>query len=86
MAAFMKVQQSSEISGSVSVLHGAGFQSFRIGAEVYHVGVLPWWTRVNLWFMEYLCGRGCRLPAVFPAGHLGKAMVARQGAGTAEDG
>jgi cellulose synthase (UDP-forming) len=52
MAAFIKVQQSSEISGSVSVLHGAQFQSFRIGANVYHVGVLPWWTRLNLWFME----------------------------------
>ena len=52
MAAFMRVQQSSDISGSVSVLHGNQFQSFRIGAEVYHVGVLPWWTRLTLWFME----------------------------------
>jgi cellulose synthase (UDP-forming) len=52
MAAFMTVQQSSEISGSVSVLHGAQFQSFRIGSAVYHVGVLPWWTRLTLWFME----------------------------------
>jgi cellulose synthase (UDP-forming) len=34
------------------VLHGAQFQSFRIGANVYHVGVLPWWTRLTLWFME----------------------------------
>jgi cellulose synthase (UDP-forming) len=52
MAEFLKVQQSSEVSGSVSVLHGAQFQSFRIGANVYHVGVLPWWTRLTLWFME----------------------------------
>jgi cellulose synthase (UDP-forming) len=52
MTTFMSVQQSSDISGSVSVLHGAQFQSFRIGAEVYHVGVLPWWTRLTLWFME----------------------------------
>ena len=52
MAADMTVQQSSEISGSVSVLHGAQFQSFRIGSEIYHVGVLPWWTRLTLWFME----------------------------------
>ena len=51
MAALLKVQQSSEISGSVSVLHGAEFQSFRMGANVYHVGVLPWWTRLTLWFM-----------------------------------
>jgi cellulose synthase (UDP-forming) len=53
MANFLKVQQASDISGSVSVLHGAQFQSFRIGSEVYHVGVLPWWTQLRLWFMEY---------------------------------
>jgi cellulose synthase (UDP-forming) len=52
MSTFISVQQSSEVSGSVSVLHGTQFQSFRIGAEVYHVGVLPWWTRLTLWFME----------------------------------
>jgi cellulose synthase (UDP-forming) len=52
MNTFITVQQSSDISGSVSVLHGAQFQSFRIGSEVYHVGVLPWWTRLTLWFME----------------------------------
>ncbi|MGD0520655.1 MAG: UDP-forming cellulose synthase catalytic subunit [Terracidiphilus sp.] len=52
MDTFMKVQQSSDISGSVAVLHGTQFRSFRIGAEVYHVGVLPWWTRVTLWFSE----------------------------------
>jgi cellulose synthase (UDP-forming) len=52
MASFLQVQQSSEISGSVAVLHGSQFQSFRIGAGVYHVGVLPWWTWLTLWFME----------------------------------
>jgi cellulose synthase (UDP-forming) len=52
MATFIKVQQSSDISGSVSVLHGTQFQSFRIGSEVYHVGVLPWWTLLTLWFMQ----------------------------------
>jgi cellulose synthase (UDP-forming) len=51
MATLIKVQQSSEISGSVAVLHSKQFQSFRIGAEVYHVGVLPWWTALELWFM-----------------------------------
>jgi cellulose synthase (UDP-forming) len=52
IATLIKVQQSSEISGSVSVLHGKQFQSFRIGADVYHVGVLPWWTALALWFMQ----------------------------------
>ena len=51
MATLIKVQQSSEISGSVAVLHSKQFQSFRIGADVYHVGVLPWWTALELWFM-----------------------------------
>jgi cellulose synthase (UDP-forming) len=52
IATFVRVQQSSEISGSVSVLHGTQFQSFRIGSDVYHVGVLPWWTWLTLWFMD----------------------------------
>jgi cellulose synthase (UDP-forming) len=55
MATFLQVQQSSDIAGSVAVLHGSQFQSFRIGSEVYHVGVLPWWSwlRLSLWFMQY---------------------------------
>ena len=53
MDTFMTVQQSSDISGTVSVLHGTQFQSFRIGSEVYHVGVLPWWVRLRLWAAEY---------------------------------
>jgi cellulose synthase (UDP-forming) len=53
MDTFLAVQQSSDISGSVSVLHGTQFQSFRIGSEVYHVGVLPWWVRLRLWAAEY---------------------------------
>ncbi len=52
MSTFLSVQQSSDISGSVSVLHGTGFQSFRIGSAVYHVGVLPWWTKLTLWFTQ----------------------------------
>ena len=52
MDTFMKVQQSSDISGSVSVLHGTQFQSFRIGSQVYHVGVVPWWTRIRLWMAQ----------------------------------
>ncbi|WP_263358263.1 UDP-forming cellulose synthase catalytic subunit [Acidicapsa ligni] len=52
LTTFLKIQQSSDINGSVSVLHGSLFQSFRIGSNVYHVGVLPWWTRMTLWFMQ----------------------------------
>jgi len=52
MDTFLKVQQSSDVSGAVAVLHGTQFQSFRIGAEVYHVGSVPWWTNAQLFLMQ----------------------------------
>jgi len=52
LTTFLKVQQASDINGSVSVMHGSLFQSFRIGSSIYHVGTLPWWTRMTLWFMQ----------------------------------
>jgi cellulose synthase (UDP-forming) len=53
MDTFLKVQQASDISGTVSVLHGTEFQSFRIGSAVYHVGALPWWNKLALWFTQF---------------------------------
>jgi cellulose synthase (UDP-forming) len=52
MQTFLYVQQASDIQGSVSMLLGTRFQSFRVGSAIYHVGVLPLWTRLTLWFME----------------------------------
>ncbi len=58
MSTFLDVQQSSDISGSVAVLHAVSaaqddaFQSFRVGSKVYYVGELPLWTRLTLWFMQ----------------------------------
>jgi cellulose synthase (UDP-forming) len=52
MDTFMKVQQASDISGSISVLHGTQFQSFRIGSAVYYVGTVPWWTRLEMWLRQ----------------------------------
>jgi cellulose synthase (UDP-forming) len=52
MDKFMEVQQAHDISDSVAVFHGSQFESFRIGSEVYHVGVLPWWTYLTLWFTQ----------------------------------
>jgi cellulose synthase (UDP-forming) len=52
MQTFLYVQQASDIQGSVSMLLGTRFQSFRVGSNVYHVGVLPWWTRLTLWFAQ----------------------------------
>jgi len=46
------VQQAHDISDSVAVFHGSQFESFSIGSEVYHVGVLPWWTYLTLWFTQ----------------------------------
>jgi cellulose synthase (UDP-forming) len=52
LTTFLKVQQASDINGSVAVLHGSLFQSFRIGGGIYFIGALPWWTRMTLWFMQ----------------------------------
>ncbi len=50
---FLKQSQSSDISQSVSVLNGTRFASYRIGAEVYHVGYLNWWIRLKLLASEF---------------------------------
>ena len=52
LTTFLKVQQASDINGTVAVLHGSLFQSFRMGGGIYHIGTLPWWTRMTLWFMQ----------------------------------
>jgi cellulose synthase (UDP-forming) len=52
MSTFLQVQQSSAIAGSVAVLHGGQFASFALGTGVYHVGELPWWTWLQLKFVE----------------------------------
>ncbi|SNS48961.1 cellulose synthase (UDP-forming) [Granulicella rosea] len=51
--AFLKTSQSSEISQSVAVLHDKKFSSYRIGNDVYKVGSLSWWVRINLLFSEF---------------------------------
>ena len=50
--AFLEASQSSAVSGTVALLEGTRFESYRIGNNVYHVGVLPWWTALGLWFMQ----------------------------------
>jgi cellulose synthase (UDP-forming) len=51
--AFLKTSQSGSIARSVSVLRGKEFVSYQLGGHVYHVGNLPWWVRLRLWFMRY---------------------------------
>ena len=52
MSTFLYVQQASDIQGSVSLLLGTRFQSFRVGSAIYHVGELPLWTRLEVWFSQ----------------------------------
>jgi len=52
LTTFLKVQQASDINGTVSVLHGSLFQSFRIATSMYHIGTLPWWTQMTMWFTQ----------------------------------
>jgi cellulose synthase (UDP-forming) len=52
MDTLLAVQQAGDISGSVAVFHGTQFTSYRIGAEVYRVGALPWWIYWTIWFTE----------------------------------
>lgn len=52
LTTFLQIQQASDISGSVSVLHGSLFKSFRIGSSSYHIGSLPTWTLLTLWFTQ----------------------------------
>ena len=50
---FLQYSQYSDISQSVSVLHGKRFVSYRIGDDVYKVGSLSIWIRLNLLFSEF---------------------------------
>jgi cellulose synthase (UDP-forming) len=53
LSVFLKTAQSSDISQSVSVLHGKRFVSYRIGNDVYHIGSLGYWTLMNIYFQQF---------------------------------
>jgi cellulose synthase (UDP-forming) len=53
LSVFLKTSQSSDISQSVSVLHGSRFISYRIGNDVYHVGSLSPWVQLKMLFEDY---------------------------------
>jgi cellulose synthase (UDP-forming) len=53
LSAFLENSQSSDISQSVSVLHGARFASYRIGSDVYRVGNIPLLARVTIVLTEF---------------------------------
>jgi cellulose synthase (UDP-forming) len=52
LSTFLRTSQSSDISQSVSVLKGKRFVSYRIGNDVYWVGSLSIWIRLNMLFSE----------------------------------
>jgi cellulose synthase (UDP-forming) len=53
LTTFLKTSQSSDINFSVAVLHAVRFDSYQIGSDFYHVGNLPWYTQVSLWFTQF---------------------------------
>jgi cellulose synthase (UDP-forming) len=53
LSTFLQTSQSSDISQSVSVLHGSHFSSYRIGNDVYRVGSLSLWLQLNRLFADY---------------------------------
>jgi cellulose synthase (UDP-forming) len=53
LSVFLKRSQSSDISQSVSVLHGSRFSSYRIGSDVYRVGSLSRWAKLNIFVSDY---------------------------------
>ncbi len=52
LSIFLRTSQSSDISQSVSVLHGSRFNSYRIGGNVYHIGSLSWWVQLKVLFED----------------------------------
>jgi cellulose synthase (UDP-forming) len=53
LSVFLKTSQTSDVSQSVSVLHGTRFTSYRIGNDLYHVGSLSPWIKANMLFERY---------------------------------
>ncbi|HTD97603.1 MAG TPA: cellulose biosynthesis cyclic di-GMP-binding regulatory protein BcsB, partial [Edaphobacter sp.] len=53
LSVFLRTSQSSDVSQSVSVLHGSRFTSYRIGNDVYHVGSLSLWIKANMLFERF---------------------------------
>jgi cellulose synthase (UDP-forming) len=53
LTAFLQTSQSSDVSQSVSVLHGAQFSSYRIGSAVYRVGDISLFARAVIIFQEF---------------------------------
>jgi cellulose synthase (UDP-forming) len=53
LSVFLSASQSSDIAQSVSVLHDSRFTSYRIGNDVYRVGSLSPWVRLNMLFSDY---------------------------------
>lgn len=50
--AFFQVSQSSAIAKTVSIFRGNQFKSFRFGESSYHIGDLPVWVAMTLWFVQ----------------------------------
>jgi len=50
---FLERSQSSDISGSVSLLRKGDFESFAMSSSTYHVGYIGWYSLMRLWLAEH---------------------------------
>ena len=84
MSRFLDVQQSNAISGSVAVLRGGQFASFRIGMGSYHVGdmTLQMWAQAKFaetpWYITAAIAIAVLLLAIWVRVWLVKRARARQ--------
>jgi cellulose synthase (UDP-forming) len=53
LTTYLRVSSTSDISQSVSVMHGTQFVSYRIGNDAYKIGSLSILTRLQLFFSEF---------------------------------
>jgi cellulose synthase (UDP-forming) len=52
-AVFLDRSQSRDITGSVSLLRGAKFNSYSLGGPVYHVGDITQYTVMRIWLTKH---------------------------------
>ena len=80
LSVFLKTSQSSDISQSVSVLHGSRFVSYRIGNDVYRVGSLSLWNiKLNMLFATLPVVDGpLHSSLLLPHGNRGSLLLAKK--------
>jgi cellulose synthase (UDP-forming) len=50
---FLNRSQTRDITGSVSLLRGARFESYPVRGTTYYLGDLSWYAQMRAWFLSY---------------------------------